>query len=66
MSNPPTVVVISEGVVPALAIENDPKKSDVEFQSIADVDIADLDKNMSDLQQCEDNFLPPMPELPSR
>ena len=55
MSTLPMLVVISEGLVLALANKNDPKKSSVGFRSSTNVDMVDQDKNMSNLQQWEDN-----------
>ena len=54
MSTPPTLVVVSEGVVQASVIKHIPKGG-IGFLSSGNVEMADSDKKVSNLQQCKDN-----------
>ena len=51
MSTLPKLVAIFEDIISALATKNDPKKCGIGFQSIADVDMVDSAKNVSNFQQ---------------
>ena len=52
---PPMLVVVSEGVVPALVTKYVLNKSSVGFRSTADVEMVNPDKKVSNLQQYIEN-----------